>query len=411
MTLPALASVLGVPSDASLPSPDGLRAVDPVLPRPTTATLRIGSLTVDPPVVLAPMAGVTNSAFRRMCRRYGAGLYVSEMVNARGLIEGGVRSQQLAEFAPDEWPRSLQLYGTDPVVVGEAVRRLAGDGLVEHLDFNFGCPVPKVMRHGGGAAVPARPKLLASIVAAAVDAAGDVPVTVKMRMGLDDERLTFLEAGRIAADNGAAAVALHARTAEQRYSGRAQWDAIARLVEAVRGVTPEVPVLGNGDIWSATDAIEMMTRTGCDGVVVGRGCLGRPWFFGQLADVFAGRAVRTEPPLGEVCMIAAEHARLLTEQWGERRACLQMRKHLGWYLTGFPVGSQARRELTAISTLAELDDRLAALDHSLTVDPAVAAGPRGTRFGPSPVVIPEGWMDADAIAPPDALADAGVVGG
>ena len=361
------------------------------------------------------MAGVTNSAFRRLCRRYGAGLYVSEMVNARGLVEGGVRSQQLAEFAPDEWPRSMQLYGTDPEVVGEAVRRLVDADAVEHLDFNFGCPVPKVMRHGGGAAVPARPRLLAAIVRAAVDAASsagrEVPVTVKMRMGLDDDRLTFLEAGRIAADNGAAAVALHARTAEQRYSGRAHWDAIGDLVATVHSVAPAVPVLGNGDIWSADDALAMMAHTDCDGVVVGRGCLGRPWFFGQLADAFAGRVVRPEPALGEVCTIAADHARLLAEQWGERRACLQMRKHLGWYLTGFPVGSQARRDLTAITTLTELDDRLAALDHSLLADPAVAAGPRGTRFGPSPVVIPEGWMNADAIAPPDATADAGVVGG
>jgi nifR3 family TIM-barrel protein len=358
---------------------------------------------------------VTNSAFRRLCRRYGAGLYVSEMVNARGLVEGGVRSQQLAQFAPDEWPRSMQLYGTDPAVVGEAVRRLVEADAIEHLDFNFGCPVPKVMRHGGGAAVPARPKLLAAIVRAAVDAASsagrDVPVTVKMRMGLDDDRLTFLEAGRIAADNGAAAVALHARTAEQRYSGRAHWEAIGELVSAVHEVAPTVPVLGNGDIWSATDALEMMAATDCDGVVVGRGCLGRPWFFGQLADAFAGREVRPEPTLGEVRTIAADHARLLTEQWGERRACLQMRKHLGWYLTGFPVGSQARRDLTAITTLTELDDRLSGLDPALLADPTVAAGPRGTRFGPSPVVIPEGWMDADAITPPDATADAGVVGG
>ena len=375
-------------------------------------SLSIGPLTVDPPVVLAPMAGVTNSAFRRLCRRYGAGLYVSEMVNARGLLEGGEKSWQLASFAPDESPRSLQLYGTDPVVVAEAVRRLIGEGHVDHLDFNFGCPAPKVMRHGGGAAVPTRPRLLAAIITAAVEAAdetsgGTVPVTVKMRMGLDDDRLTYLEAGRIAADSGAKAVALHSRTAAQRYSGRAHWDAITALVDAV----PEVPVLGNGDIWTAEDALVMMERTGCAGVVVGRACLGRPWFFGQLADVFAGRPVRPEPPLGDVAIIAAEHARLLAESVGERRAMLMMRKHLGWYLTGYPVGSEARRKLTLVASFAELDDQLAALDHSLTVDAVTAARPRGTQTGPHAVIIPDGWLDAEATAPPDALADASVSGG
>ena len=375
-------------------------------------SLTIGPLTVDPPVVLAPMAGVTNSAFRRLCRRYGAGLYVSEMVNARGLLEDGEKSWQLASFAPDESPRSLQLYGTDPIVVAEAVRRLIDEGRVDHLDFNFGCPAPKVMRHGGGAAVPTRPRLLAAIIAAAVDAAdtasgGTVPVTVKMRMGLDEERLTYLEAGRIAADSGAKAVALHSRTAEQRYSGRAHWDAITALVDAV----PDVPVLGNGDIWSANDALLMMEQTGCAGVVVGRGCLGRPWFFGQLADVFAGRPVRPEPQLGEVATIAAEHARLLAESVGERRAMLMMRKHLGWYLTGYPVGSKVRRSITLVASFAELDDQLAELDHSLTVDATTAARPRGTQTGPHSVIIPEGWLDAEATAPPDALADASVSGG
>lgn len=357
------------------------------------------------------MAGVTNSAFRRLCRRHGAGLYVSEMVNARGLLEGGERSRQLAQFAPDESPRSLQLYGTDPATIAAAVERLVSEDVVDHIDMNFGCPAPKVMRHGGGAAVPARPRLFAAIVDAAVQAAGPVPVTVKMRIGLDDDRVTFLEAGRLAADAGAAAIALHARTASQRYSGRARWSAIAELVETVAAVAPGVPVLGNGDIWTAADAIEMMHRTGCTGVVVGRACLGRPWFFGQLADVFAGRPVRSEPPLGEVAGIAAEHARLLTEAVDERRAMLMMRKHLGWYLTGFPVGAQARRDLTSVSTLAELDDRLGALDHSLVVDAATAARPRGTQFGPHPVTIPEGWLDAGADAPPDQRADALVSGG
>jgi len=375
------------------------------------APLSIGPLRLDPPVVLAPMAGVTNSAFRRLCRRYGAGLYVSEMVNARGLLEGGERSRQLARFAPDESPRSLQLYGTDPATIAAAVTALVDQDLVDHIDMNFGCPAPKVMRHGGGAAVPARPRLFGHIVEAAVRAAGPVPVTVKMRIGLDDDRTTFLEAGRLAANAGASAIALHARTAAQRYSGRARWSAIGELVETVSTVAPGLPVLGNGDIWTAADALAMIDRTGCAGVVVGRACLGRPWFFGQLADAFTGRPVRPEPTLDEVARIAAEHARLLTEDIDERRALLMMRKHLGWYMTGFAVGAQARRDLTSVRTLAELDDRLGALDHTLFVDAATAARPRGTQFGPHPVTVPEGWLDADADAPPDQRADALVSGG
>jgi nifR3 family TIM-barrel protein len=364
-------------------------------------------MTVDPPVVLAPMAGVTNAAFRQLCRRYGAGLFVSEMVNARGLMEGGEKSWQLAHFAPDETPRSLQLYGTDPAVVGEAVRRLVDEDHVDHVDLNFGCPAPKVTRHGGGAAVPARPRLFGAVVQAAVQAAGAVPVTVKMRIGLDDDRVTFVDAGRLAADAGAAAVALHARTAEQRYSGRARWSAIAELVEAL----PGTPVLGNGDIWTAEDAVAMVERTGCAGVVVGRACLGRPWFFGQLADAFAGQPVRPEPPLGEVAVIAREHARLLAQNIDEDRGVRMMRKHLAWYLTGFPVGPAARKRLTAVSTLAELDDALADLDPTLRVTPDAARQPRGTQAGPHPVVVPDGWLDAEASAPPDALADATVSGG
>ena len=379
-----------------------------VAPSPT---LSFGPIAVDPPVVLAPMAGVTNSAFRTLCRRYGAGLYVSEMVNARGLLEGGHRSWQLASFAPDESPRSMQLYGTDPRVVGEAVRRLVDTDHVDHIDFNFGCPVPKVTRHGGGAAVPARPRLFAAIVRAAVDAAGPVPVTVKMRKGLDDDRLTHLEAGRLAAEAGASAIALHARTAQQRYSGAADWSAIAELVATVRDVDASVPVLGNGDIWRATDALRMMAETGCAGVVVGRGCLGRPWFFGQLADAFAGRPVRPEPTMGEVAVIATEHARLLTDAIGEDRALLMMRKHLSWYLTGYPVGPEARRRLVAVSTLAELDDRFAELDPTVTVDPEIANRPRGTRSGPFDVVVPDGWVDDQSATPPEAGADALVSGG
>src|SRR4051812_24090659 len=230
------------------------------------APLAIGPLRVWPPVVLAPMAGVTNAPFRRLCRRYGAGLYVSEMVNARGLVEGGAKSWQLAAFDEDESPRSIQLYGTDPAAMGAAVRRLVDEAGVDHIDLNFGCPVRRVTRHGGGAALPLKPRLFAAVVGATVAAAGPVPVTVKMRLGVDDGLLTYLDAGRAAEDAGAAAIALHARTAAQLYSGRADWSAIARLKAACR-----VPVLGNGDVWQADDAIRLLRETGADGVVIGRG--------------------------------------------------------------------------------------------------------------------------------------------
>jgi nifR3 family TIM-barrel protein len=373
--------------------------------------VQIGPLEVTPPVVLAPMAGVTNAAFRRLCRRYGAGLYVSEMVNARGLAEGGAKSWELAAFDADESPRSIQLYGTDPRAVATAVRVLVDVAGVDHVDLNFGCPVRKVTRHGGGSAVPVRPRLLASIVRTAVEAAGDggrdVPVTVKVRLGIDDDLPTYLDAGRVAEEEGAAAIALHARTAAQLYSGSADWSAIARLKAHV-----SIPVLGNGDIWSAADAVEMLRVTGADGVVVGRGCLGRPWLFRDLADAFAGRPARPAPALGEVAAILVEHADLLVAARGELAGLRDLRKHTGWYLTGYPVGGDTRRALATVATMVELVSIVADLDPDLRPVADQAGGPRGTRSGPQTVTLPTGWCDdRESSEPPRALADAGAVGG
>jgi len=361
--------------------------------------LKIGPLAVDPPVVLAPMAGVTNAAFRRLCRSYGAGLYVSEMVSARGLLQDDATTTRLASFADDEPVRSLQLYGTDPAVVGAAVRRMVDEQGVHHVDLNMGCPSPKVTRRGGGAAVTVRPRLVGAIVAAAVQGAGAVPVTVKMRKGVDDATLTFLDAARAAEDAGVAAVALHARTAEQLYSGRADWDAIGELKQAVTSV----PVLGNGDIWEAADAVRMVEQTGCDGVVVGRGCLGRPWLFRDLADAFAGRPVTSSLPLGEVVEVMRRHARLLVELKGDEAwAVRDFRKHTGWYLTGYPAGGVLRRSLSMASSLAELDDLLAQLDPTAVLPPGHESLPRGHSAGPKQVSLPEGWREsAESDAPPD----------
>lgn len=374
----------------------------------TVGPLRIGPHEIWPPVVLAPMAGVTNAPFRDLCRAQGAGLYVSEMIASRGLVEGHDKTYRLARFGPGETPRSIQLYGTDPTVMGEAVRRLVDELGAEHVDLNFGCPVRKVTRHGGGSALPWRRRLFQAVVGSAVRGAGDVPVTVKLRMGIDDDHLTYLDAGPIAAAEGAAAVALHARTAEQAYSGRARWDAIARLKEAVT----DVPVLGNGDIWLAADALRMVEETGCDGVVVGRGCLGRPWLFADLAAAFAGEPCDTAPKVGAVTAAMADHARRLVEWHGETVGIRDLRKHVGWYLQGYPVGPAARRRLVEADTLEQFEARLAELDPDVEL-PAEAVGlPRGHQHGPRPVTVPHGfWDDRDDPRPLGAAADTLTSGG
>ncbi len=383
------------------------RHVPPATPGEFDAP-RIGPLEVWPPVVLAPMAGVTNAPFRSLCREFGAGLYVSEMVTARGLVDGHLKTTRLAHFDPDESPRSIQLYGTEPESIRRAVDLLVGEGRVDHIDMNFGCPMPKVTRKGGGAAIPLKPRLFEDIVRAAVASSGDVPVTVKFRKGTDDDHLTFLEAGRIAEAVGAAAVSLHARTAEQLYSGEADWSAVADLKAAVTGI----PVFGNGDVWEPWDALRLMRTTGCDGVVVGRGCLGRPWLFGDLAAVFGngtsvGGAEPGDPPrLRDVTAAMSRHARLLVD-WAGPHGIKDFRKHTAWYLKGYATGPAARRDLQTITHVDHLDSLLARLleevDPDMRLDPESLRIPRSHRSGPRPVVLPEGWLDdpLDATPPPE----------
>jgi nifR3 family TIM-barrel protein len=359
--------------------------------------LSIGPYEVATPVVLAPMAGITNQAFRRLCREHGAGFYVSEMVTSRALLERNAESMRLVAFDADEHPRSVQLYGVDPGVVGAAVKLLADEDRADHIDLNFGCPVPKVTRKGGGSALPWKRDLFAAIVAQAVRHAKGRPVTVKMRKGVDDDHLTYLEAGRIAEAEGAAAVALHARTAADFYSGTADWPAIARLKEAVT----TVPVLGNGDIWSADDALRMVAETGCDGVVVGRGCLGRPWLFADLAAAFEGRSERVRPTLGDVLAALRRHLVLLVEHYAaaypadaERRACRDIRKHVAWYLKGYAVGHEARAGLALVESLAGFDALVEQLDGAQPYPGAPAEGPRGRAGTPRTVALPDGWLDS-----------------
>lgn len=369
----------------------------PAGPGPAAAELKLGNLVVDVPVVLAPMAGVTNSAFRTLCRSYGAGLYVSEMVTARALVEGNAKTLGMASFGDDETVRSVQLSSVDPSVMGRAVRRLVEEIGVDHIDLNFGCPAGKVTRQGAGAALPVHRTLFRDIVRAAVTGAGTVPVTVKMRIGVDDRHTTYLESGRIAEDEGVAAVTLHARTAEQLYSGTADWDAIGQLKRAVT----TIPVLGNGDLWEAADALSMMAATGCDGVVVGRGCLGRPWLFRDLAAAFRGEPVPPPPGLGEVCSMMLVHLDLLCGLFGEELGSRQFRKHAGWYLTGFPVGSAVRRDLALASSVAEVTALLDGLDRTLPFPPEALRMARGHTNGPRPVHLPDRWLEtADDPTPP-----------
>jgi nifR3 family TIM-barrel protein len=350
--------------------------------------MRVGPIEVSPPVVLAPMAGVTNAPFRRLCREFGAGLYVSEMIGARGLVERNEKTLALASFDADEIPRSIQLYGTDPGAIGEAAAMLVRDQGVDHIDMNFGCPMAKVTRHGGGAALPWKVGLFRAIVRAAVSNAGEVPVTVKFRKGIDGEHLTYLETGLIAQEEGAAALALHARTAEQLYSGEADWGSIRMLKESVT----EIPVLGNGDIWTAGDALEMIARTGCDGIVVGRGCLGRPWLFRDLADVFEGREPRVAPNLGEVGQIMIRHAELLVDHFGEKMGMNLFRKHPSWYLKGFPVGPVLRDSLARVGSVDELAALTDKLDADVPFPEEAHRMVRGHSHGPRPVRLPEDFL-------------------
>ena len=368
--------------------------------QPVLPPLRIGPITVTTPVVLAPMAGVTNSAFRTLCRQAGQstgfdpGLFVAEMVTSRALVERNETALRIVTFRADENPRSAQVYGVDPATVGAAVKIIASEDRADHVDLNFGCPVPKVTRRGGGAALPWKRQLFTDIVRAAVRAAEPygIPVTIKMRKGIDEDHLTYLEAGRIAEGLGVAAVALHARTAAQHYSGVADWEAIARLKETVR----TVPVLGNGDIWCAEDALDMVRRTGADGVVVGRGCQGRPWLFADLAAAFNGSDARVRPGLREVVDTLYRHGELMVEYYDgdEHRGVRDLRKHMGWYLKGYPAGGEARHALARVSSLAHLRELLDELDLTAGYPGADAEGKRGRAGTPKKPHLPYGWLDS-----------------
>jgi nifR3 family TIM-barrel protein len=360
--------------------------------------LQYGKIAIETPVILAPMAGITNTAFRRLCREFGGGLYVSEMVTSRALVERTEESMRLVSHHPSEEIRSVQLYGVDPKTIADAVTMLVAEDRADHIDLNFGCPVPKVTRKGGGAALPWKQDLFTSIVNAAVKAAGEIPLTIKMRKGIDADHLTYLDAGKAARDAGVTAVALHGRTAADYYSGEADWNSIAKLREAL----PDMQVLGNGDIWSAGDAIRMMRETGVDGVVVGRGCLGRPWLFGDLQAAFDEYAINPnsnaaitpiQPNLGEVADAFKRHGELLVEIFeSEEHACRDIRKHVAWYFKGYPVGGEFRANLARVESLAHMDEILGTLDRDAPYPGEEAEGPRGRLGGMKTCALPDKWL-------------------
>ncbi len=353
------------------------------------------------PVVLAPMAGVTNIPFRAQCRKFGPGLiYVSEMVMATALVHGNEKTQKMVAFGDDEDFRSLQIYGSDPEFVSRAVRQLCEQDIADHIDMNFGCPAHKVTRKGGGAAVPVKRNLTRAIMRAAVKAAEPygVPITCKFRIGISDDLVTFLDTGKAAEDEGIAMIALHARTAEQHYAGHAQWDRIAELKQTVTSI----PVLGNGDIWEASDAVAMMNHTNCDGVVIGRGCLGKPWLFRDLVDVFSGREVSPAPTLGFVLDVMVEHAQGLMQVMGDDFGIRNFRKHCGWYLTGYPVGSEVRRAFSTVHSLEQLREIASRLDREMRLVDGGERLARGHTNGPIKVVLPDGYLDnRDDMTVPD----------
>lgn len=374
-------------------------SVDPRTDAKPTSAVRIapvdlGPVHVETPVVLSPMAGVTNWPFRVLCEEYGLdGLYVAEMITARALVARNPKALRLCRFAPGERIRSLQLYGVNPVIVEQAARIVVDEDMADHVDLNFGCPVPKVTRRGGGSALPWKTDLFREIIQRVVRVCGEanIPVTAKIRVGIDHDHETFHEAGHIAQEEGCKAVTLHARTTAEYYGGHSDWSRIGELVSEL-----DIPVFGNGDIWGADDALAMVEQTGCAGVAIGRGCQGRPWLFADIKHAFAGSGERTNPTLGEVGRIIVRHARLLTEFYDgdERMAVHDLRKHVAWYLKGFPVGGATRRAFMECESLADVEREVAQLDQDAPYPERVVDKPRGRVRFQKKVHLPYGWLDS-----------------
>lgn len=377
-------------SDVLDPRTDAARPSVPPVIRPVD----LGPVHVATPVVLSPMAGVTNWPFRVICESYGPdGLYVAEMITARALMARNPKALRLCRFAPGEKIRSLQLYGVNPAIVEQAAKIVIDENMADHVDLNFGCPVPKVTRRGGGSALPWKTDLFREIIQRVVKVcdAANVPVTAKIRVGIDHEHETFLEAGHIAQEEGCKAVTLHARTTAEYYGGHSDWSRIGELVGAL-----DIPVFGNGDVWGANDALAMVSETGCAGVAIGRGCQGRPWLFADIKNAFAGSDERIDPTLGDVCTVIERHAQLLTEFYDgdERMAAHDLRKHVAWYLKGFPVGGSTRRAFMECENLEDVRREIGKLDPDIRFPERVVDKPRGRVRFAKKVHLPYGWLES-----------------
>lgn len=309
--------------------------------------LKIGNVTLDNNVILAPMAGVTDLPFRLLCRKLGAGLVCMEMVSAKAIYYNNKNTEELLEIHPEEMPASLQLFGSDPEILGEMAMRIE-DRPFALLDFNMGCPVPKVVKNGEGSALMKDPRLAEKILSGLVKAVKK-PVTVKMRKGFDDSCCNAVELAKIAEACGVAAVAVHGRTREQYYSGKADWDIIRQVKEAVK-----IPVIGNGDVDSPRAAEAMLKQTGCDGVMIGRGAQGNPWIFRDTVKYLEEGIVPKPPGRQEKKQVVLEHARLQLKIKGEYTAVREMRKHLAWYTAGMPHSARFRQMIQSMESMEEL---------------------------------------------------------
>ena len=313
--------------------------------------MEIGNLKLENPYILAPMAGVTDLPFRLLCKEQGAGLLCMEMISAKALQYKNKNTKVLLAIHPQEYPVSLQLFGSDPKIISEQAKRIE-DLPFQILDINMGCPVPKVVKNGEGSALMKNPKLAGEIIRQTVKAI-DKPVTVKIRKGFDDEHVNAVEMAKIAEDAGAAAVAVHGRTREQFYSGRADWNIIRQVKEAV-----SIPVIGNGDLLTAEDVIAMEAQTGCDGFMIARGAQGNPWIFRQILHYFETGEHLAKPTLEEVTQMILRHARMMLEFKGEYIGIREIRKHAAWYTAGYPNSARLRVAINNVESFEALEELL-----------------------------------------------------
>ena len=313
--------------------------------------LVIGDITIEHPLALAPMAGVTDLPYRLLCKEQGAGMMCTEMVSAKGLYYGNRKSEPLMATDPKEIPIAIQIFGSDPEIMGQMAAKV-NDGRFQMIDINMGCPVPKIVNNGDGSALMKNPELAGKVIKAVVDAV-DIPVTVKIRKGFNDELINAPEMAQVAQENGAAAIAVHGRTREQYYSGTADWSIIRKVKEAV-----DIPVIGNGDITCAKDVLRMQEETGCDGFMIGRRAKGNPWIFKEILHFFETGEEMPRPSLEEVVAMMLRHGQMMIDFKGEYIGVREMRKHVAWYTFGFPGAAKLREKVNHTETYKDLEELL-----------------------------------------------------